>query len=343
MKVLIIRFSSIGDIVLTTPVIRCVKQQTNAEVHFLTKRSFAGLLMANPYVDKLWTIEKDLSEISTDLNAEGFDHVLDLHRNLRTSELRLRLTSSATMHLRPRPTWHAFSKLNLEKYLLVNFNVNRLPDVHIVDRYLATAARLGVVNDERGLDYFIPEQEAVDLTREQLPERYVAFVIGAAHATKRLTEEQMAAFCGALPYPVLLIGGPSEAAAGERIAARFPHVTNTCGRFRLGGSADLIRQAAAVVSHDTGMMHVAAAFRKPIISIWGNTVPDFGMYPYLPGEETVEKQRRQEVVGLSCRPCSKIGHQQCPKGHFRCIRDQDPVVLAEAAARLMDDREPAGV
>lgn len=343
MKVLIIRFSSIGDIVLTTPVIRCVKQQTGAEVHFLTKRSFAGLLEANPYVDKLWTIDKQLTEITSALIAENFDHVLDLHRNLRTTELRLRLNLSATRHLRPRPDWHAFDKLNLEKYLLVNFNVDRLPDVHIVDRYLATAASLGVVNDEQGLDYFIPQQETVALAEQQLPTEYVAFVIGAAHATKRLTEEQMVTFCSALPYPVLLIGGPAEASTGERIAANFPHVINTCGRFRLGGSADLIRQAAAVVTHDTGMMHVAAAFRKPIISVWGNTIPGFGMYPYLPGKEASEKQRRQEVVGLSCRPCSKIGHQQCPKGHFRCIRDQDPVVLAEAAIRLVNNREPTGM
>lgn len=342
MKVLIIRFSSIGDIVLTTPVIRCVKQQTGAEVHFLTKHSFAGLLAANPYVDKLWTIKKDLSEITPALLAEGFDHVLDLHRNLRTLALRFRLALSSASHLRPRPGWHAFNKLNLEKYLLVNVNVDRLPDVHIVDRYLATAATLGVTNDGKGLDYFIPEQEAVHLASEQLPSDYVAFVIGAAHATKRLTEEQMLAFCAALPYPILLIGGPAEVATGERLAADLPHVINTCGRFRLGGSADLIRQAAAVVTHDTGMMHVAAAFRKPIISIWGNTVPGFGMYPYLPGSEAVEKQRRQEVLGLSCRPCSKIGHQQCPKGHFRCIRDQDPIALAKAAARLVNNGEPAG-
>lgn len=330
MKILIIRFSSIGDIVLTTPVIRCVKQQTEADIHFLTKKGFAAILDANPYVDKLWTIDKDISEIATALLAEGFDHVLDLHRNLRTSELRLRLFVNKTSHPRPRPQWHAFDKLNLEKYLLVNLGINRMPDLHIVDRYLATAAALGVKNDGKGLDYFIPEKEAVDLAVEKLPGRYIAFVIGAAHATKRLTEEQMLAFCTALPHPILLLGGPAEKETGNRIAAALKNVTNTCGRFKLGGSADLVRQAAVVVTHDTGMMHVAAAFRKPIVSVWGNTVPALGMYPYLPGQESQEKERRQEVVGLSCRPCSKIGHQQCPKGHFRCIRDQDPARLVQA-------------
>ena len=350
MKVLIIRFSSIGDIVLTTPVVRCVKQQTGAEVHFLTKRRFVATLAANPYVDRLWTIDKSISEIAPALLDEGFDHVLDLHRNLRTTELRLRLTAYSARHLyfdyarqpRPRPRWHAFAKLNAEKYLLVNFGLDRLPDTHIVDRYLATARDLGVTNDGAGLDYFIPPGEAIDPVREQLPANFIAFVIGAAHPTKCLTESQMTALCAALPHPVYLVGGPAENAQGERVAAGFEHVVNTCGRYSLGGSADLIRRATVVVTHDTGMMHIAAAFRKPIISIWGNTVPEFGMYPYLPGNEDIEKTRRQEVRGLSCRPCSKIGHRKCPKGHFRCIRDQEPSAIARRAAAIFSLKTTGG-
>ncbi|MEM6772541.1 MAG: glycosyl transferase, partial [Bacteroidota bacterium] len=124
MKVLIIRFSSIGDIVLTTPVVRCLHQQRGATVHFLTKQSFASLLSANPYVDKLWTIKKEIKEVLPGLLAESYDHIIDLHVNLRTLELKTRLLSYATLHLRPRPKWHAFDKLNLEKYLLVNFKIN---------------------------------------------------------------------------------------------------------------------------------------------------------------------------------------------------------------------------
>ena len=164
MKVLIIRFSSIGDIVLTTPVIRCVREQTGAEVHFLTKAGFAGLLSANPYINKLWTIRKEISEVLPALLEQGYDHVIDLHANLRTLELRTRLFSYNTLHLRPRPKWHAFDKLNLEKYLLVNFKINRLPDTHIVNRYLAAAKKLNVTNDGKGLDYFVPEDEKVNLT-----------------------------------------------------------------------------------------------------------------------------------------------------------------------------------
>lgn len=333
MKVLVIRFSSIGDIVLTTPVIRCLHRQLGAEVHFLTKASFAGILRPNPYVHRLWTIQKDIAEVATDLIAQGFDHVIDLHRNLRTLELRTRIALNSTRHLRPRPQWDAFNKLNAEKYLLVNFGIDRLPDVHIVDRYIAAVP--GLENDGEGLDYFIAEKDTVDLNAAGIPARYLALVIGAAHRTKRLDENQLSAFCTAFPHPVVLLGGPAEKDTGDRIAGNKTHVINACGRFSLGGSADLIRQATAVVTHDTGMMHVAAAFRKPILSVWGNTVPAFGMYPYLPGNEAVEKERRQEVRGLACRPCSKIGHQQCPKGHFRCIREQDPREIAQRAARLI--------
>jgi ADP-heptose:LPS heptosyltransferase len=322
-KALIVRFSSIGDIVLTTPVVRCLKQQTDFEVHFLTKRSFAATLKGNPYIDKLWTIDKDINELSDTLLTEAFAQVIDLHGNLRTRELKTRLFFNATLHLRPRPQSRTFPKLNFQKFLLTRFGINRMPDVHIVDRYLETVRHLGVTNDGKGLDYFISPEDEVDLQAENLPEKYTAFVIGAAHATKRLTPPQMIEFCRNAKQPVVLLGGPAEAETGAQIAQGLDHVHNACGRFNLGGSADLVRKAALVVTHDTGLMHVAAAFRKPIISVWGNTVPDLGMYPYLPGQEELEKSRRREVAGLSCRPCSKIGHQECPQGHFRCILDQD--------------------
>lgn len=327
LKVLIVRFSSIGDIVLTTPVIRCLRQQTDFEVHFLTKRSFAATLKNNPYIDRLWTIDNDINELSQTLLTEDYAWIIDLHGNLRTRELKTKLTLNALRSRlsrgRPRPQSRTFRKLNFQKFLLTRFGINRMPDVHIVDRYLQTVEHLGVVNDGKGLDYFISPGDEVNLTAEGLPAEYTAFVIGAAHATKRLTPPQMVEVCRNSSRPVILLGGPAEAETGAEIAAGLDHVHNACGRFNLGGSADLVRKATLVLTHDTGLMHVAAAFRKPIVSIWGNTVPDLGMYPYLPGQEALEKERRREVAGLPCRPCSKIGHQECPKGHFRCILDQD--------------------
>jgi len=313
-KILIIRFSSIGDIVLTTPVIRCIKQQLGAEVHYLTKKGFRQVLEHNPYIDRIHTIEKKVAEVLDELKAEAFDFVIDLHRNIRSTQVKWALKAK-----------HAsFDKLNGEKWLMVRFKVNRLPDIHIVDRYLATAAALGVKNDGKGLDYFIPSEAEVNLADwlENPQQSYVAFVIGAAHATKRLPQDKIISICRKIQQPIMLLGGPAEARVGQQIAeAAGPHTINTCGKLRLHQSASVVQQAGKVISHDTGLMHIAAAFQKEIISIWGNTIPEFGMYPYYAAGESHNKTI--EVKPLSCRPCSKIGHQSCPKGHFKCMVDQD--------------------
>ncbi|NUO01764.1 MAG: glycosyltransferase family 9 protein [Saprospiraceae bacterium] len=325
-KILIIRFSSIGDIVLTTPVVRCLKKQTGAAVHYLTKQSFQAVLAANPYVDKVWTFRQEVTEVLPQLRAEGFDLVIDLHRNLRSLRVRLALWNVPS---------HVFNKLNVEKWLMVNWKINRLPNRHIVDRYLDTVRTLGVVNDGAGLDYFIPAEEEVDAAgflQERLPPSlpaipYIAFVTGAAHATKRLPEAKIIAICRLLQQPVVLLGGPDEAESGARIAAAAgPHVVNACGALKLNQSASVVRQASRVISHDTGLMHIAAALNKDIVSVWGNTIPAFGMYPYYPNG--TNRNTSIEVTGLSCRPCSKIGFNKCPKGHFKCMQEISETAVA---------------
>lgn len=317
-KILILRFSSIGDIVLTTPVIRCIKQQVpGAEVHYCTKKAFQSILANNPYVDKVHVLGENLSDLVQELKAENFDYVVDLHNNLRTRIIKTRLGKPS----------RSFNKLNYEKWLMVNFKLNRLPDVHIVQRYLDAAAALGVKDDGGGLDYFIPAKNEVDVHTlpEGFQQGYVAFAIGAQHYTKRLPTERIIELCERLQQPVILLGGKEDAATGEEIASYFQKQTtnneqrttiyNACGKYSLNGSASLVRQATQVVSHDTGLMHIAAAFGKDIISVWGNTIPEFGMYPFR------TKYKVLEVQGLSCRPCSKIGYSKCPKGHFKCMRD----------------------
>lgn len=336
LKVLVVRFSSIGDIVLTTPVIRVLSLQLGAEVHFLTKKSFKAVLEGNPYVQKLWTIEKDLHEIRDALRNEKYDRVIDLHNNLRTLTLKWFLM---------RPS-RSFNKLNFRKWLFTRFGWDTLPALHIVDRYLETVADLGAVNDGRGLDFFIPAGNHFDtytflqnLNKGDQPllplQPYIALVIGAAHATKRLPVAKLIDLVQRFNYPVVLLGGPDEKQSGDEIAAAGPHVLNACGACNLHGSAALVRDAAVVITHDTGLMHIAAAFQKPILSVWGNTVPAFGMYPYYGASRQTEY--RAEVTGLSCRPCSKIGHDHCPKGHFRCMEQQP---LEKITATVQDWLNP---
>jgi len=306
-KFLIIRLSSIGDIVLTTPLIRCIKQQfQRAEIHFLTKKQFEPILKSNPYIDKLWLYEGNFSELIPTLRHEKFDFIADLHRNFRSLFLRLMLG-------RPSAT---FTKLNFRKWLIVNFKWNLLPDVHIVDRYFKAVQKLGVKNDGQGLDYFIsPADEVVP----SFPE-YIAIVIGGKHNTKIFPASKVAEVIDRLRLPVILLGGKEDYARGEEILALISKpAVNACGRYSLNQAASLVKQSSAVLTNDTGLMHIASAYGKKMVSVWGNTIPAFGMYPYLPAGST--GSYLAEVAGLSCRPCSKLGFRECPRHHFRCMLD----------------------
>ena len=305
-KILLIRLSSIGDIVLTTPVIRCLKKQRDVEIHFLTKEKFKPVLAHNPYLHTIHAFQKSVSEVSIDLKKEQFHYVIDLHNNLRSWQV---------LFLLNFPTTYTFSKVNFRKWLLVNFKINRMPPIHIVDRYLKAAEALGVQNDGAGLDYFLPKEMKIPSGQ------YSVFAIGATHATKRLPTEKIIEWCEVFPQKLVLIGGQDVAVEGQKIAnVAGTHVNNQCGKCNLHESAAWIKGAQKVITHDTGMMHIAAAFHKEIVSIWGNTVPSLGMYPYYPNG--IDRNTTMEVPSLSCRPCSKIGFKKCPKGHFDCMNKQ---------------------
>jgi ADP-heptose:LPS heptosyltransferase len=245
------------------------------------------------------------------LKNESFDHIVDLHKNFRSKGIIFNLRKPVA----------SFSKVNFEKWLVVNLKINKLPPVHIVDRYFQAVEKFGAKNDGKGLDYFIPKKDEVDLkTLPQLFQNgYVGWVIGGKHNTKIYPEEKIIEICNAIGRPVILLGGPEDVEKGDRIVkATSDHIYYSCGKFSINQSASLVKQADKIITNDTGLMHIAAAFRKEIISLWGNTIPEFGMYPYMPGDEN--KSHILEVKNLSCRPCSKLGFEKCPKGHFDCMR-----------------------
>lgn len=325
MKFLIVRFSSIGDIVLTTPVVRCLKKQAvTAEVHYLTKKAFLPVLAANPYIDRIHTLDNDLDAVINKLQDEDFDYVIDLHHNLRTLRVKRALDKQS----------FAFNKLNIQKWLLTSFKINRMPDVHIVDRYLDTLKSFNIKNDGQGLDYFIPEKDQVK--EDDIPAShhagYIGVVIGAALNTKKYPLHKLKELCSIIDHPIILLGGKEDREEGDAIAALDPvKIYNACGKFNINESADLVRRAKLIISNDTGLMHIASAFCKPVISIWGNTVPEFGMYPYYPKAAPGAASMFDiiEVKGLSCRPCSKIGYDKCPKKHFKCMELTTPESVYE--------------
>lgn len=315
MKVLVIRFSSIGDIVLTTPVLRALKEQIpSIQLHFLTKAKFASLIKDNPRVDRLWTIEKSIKEVLSELKKENFDQIIDLHHNVRTIALKQKLGKPA----------HSFQKLNIQKWMLVHLKQNRLPDLHIVNRYLDTVKTLGVKPDLLPGEFYISVENEISAEQYDLnAKQYVGVAIGAQFATKTLPIHKLIEILDQIALPIVLLGGPDDQEKANSILTGLPHkdIRNLCGQLNLQQSASLVKQAAVLVTHDTGLMHIASCFETPVVSIWGNTVPAFGMYPYFPRNQALYSIH--EVLDLSCRPCSKIGFQTCPKKHFKCMENQD--------------------
>lgn len=315
-KILVVRFSSIGDMVLTSSVVRCLSEQLeDAEIHYVTKARYAELVEHNPRIAKIHVLQDDgLQALVKRLRKEQFDFVVDLHNSLRSRLLRIRLGVKGK----------SFPKLNIQKWLLVNFKINRLPDQHIVDRYFEAAQPLGVKNDGGGLECHLPpELSQADRLLQELPKSFVAIAIGGNYPTKKLPTAKLIEMVSALDVPCVLLGGPEDTEAGAAIAEQT-NAISACGQLSLLESAKLVKESAVTITHDTGMMHIAAAFQVPVMSIWGNTVTDFGMSPYFGSADvTADRSSIFEVQNLNCRPCSKLGHSKCPKGHFRCMQEQD--------------------
>ena len=315
MKILVIRFSSIGDIVLCSPVLRCLKNALPAtEIHFLTKKKFAGLLEFNPHLKKIHALDESLKEVRQNLKDEHFDLIIDLHSSLRSRWICLLLG---------RPVL-SVKKRNFDKWLLVRFGWNRLGTEHVVERYMQTLKPLKIEADNEGLEFYPCDCEKPE--DSELPDFYkdghfAVFSIGGTHFTKRMPAPKWMELLHKFPCPVIIAGGKEDMEEAARIekAGKLAGKTifNACGKFTIGGTAHLIRQSKLIVSHDTGLMHIAAAFQKPVVCIWGNTVPAFGFYPWKTDYYNLE------VKNLSCRPCTRIGKASCPKGHFFCMDHQD--------------------
>lgn len=290
---------------------RCLRNKfPDAEVHYLTKKRNVDLLQANPHIDKIQLLGDSLADTIRELKAENYDYIIDLHNNLRSLRVKLGLRTQS----------FSFNKLNLRKFFLTKFKLNMMPEAHIVDRNLNTLSHFQIINDGKGLEHFIPEEDEFALT--ELPESfrngYVALVLAGTYATKRMPAEKYKSLITGSETPFVLLGGKSERALASLILSwETKNVIDFTGKLRINQSASLVKNARLVIANDTGLMHIAAAFRKKILSVWGNTTPELGMYPYLPGDGS----EILELKGLSCRPCSKLGYHECPQKHFRCMND----------------------
>lgn len=301
------------------------KKFPETELHFLVKQAFSDLLIHNPYVSKIQFWKGSLRETLKDLKGENYDFVFDLHHNQRTFLLKLALGKPSG----------SFPKLNFKKYLLTVFGLDLLPDLHIVERYAKVLKPFGVETDSEGLDMFLwtdAEQYGKNAIKE-LPQKPAGIVLGGNYETKKWPLEYYPELINTLGKPVVLFGGKTEEEDAAWIAEKI-HVPflNFAGKGSLQESGAILRECEYVISHDTGLMHMAAAFKLEVFSIWGNTVPKFGMYPYKTESHVIENTR------LRCRPCSKLGYDECPKGHFRCMIELSP----EFVLKRISEEKPNG-
>lgn len=283
------------------------------------------VLENNPYICRIIGFNGNLTEISLRLRKENYDLIIDLHKNLRSIFLRIMLTKPSV----------SFKKLNFRKWLMVRFKIKCLPQKHLVERYFEALKKFGVNNDFQGCDFYLDEssiEKADQILAEAKLTEFYTIVLSGTYYTKRLPNEKILQIIELLEFPVVLLGGRDECKiASEIIAETGKQVLNLCGKTDIKLSAAIIYRSKAILTGDTGMMHIATALDKKTITVWGNTIPEFGMFPYRGGEHPwALRQHIFEVKGLKCRPCSKLGKNACPRKHFRCMNDQDVSLIAEA-------------
>jgi ADP-heptose:LPS heptosyltransferase len=311
-RILVIRFSSMGDILLTTPVLRALREKyPQGEIHFLTKAKFREAIETHPVPDQFWYLENSLHEIIRQLQQVRFDIVIDLHASMRSALVRFQLNGDHFI----------FPKKSLKRWLWMKYRIGKPDSRHIVERYMAALKPLGIISSAGKLEFNIHSEvlNRVVLEKKQhFQQNPVAIVLAATWNTKKWPEEHFIRFLKGLNRSFVLLGGPGEQAMGDRILQETQGGINLCGHCTLQESAAWIEQAPFVITHDTGLMHLAAALQKTCFVIWGNTTPELGMYPWK------TEFYNLEVRGLECRPCTHLGHAVCPKGHFACMRNNDP-------------------
>ena len=317
LKILVVRFSSIGDIVLTSPVVRCLKSQLNSKVHFLTKSKYECILRNNIFIDRIHTIDDSINDVIEDLKLEDYDYIVDLHNNIRSYQLRSLGTKTFKV-----------CKESFKKLIYIKLGINLLSNDHVVDRYMKTVEALSVKNDNKGLEYFLDRDVEVSFDTDQ---KYLIWCIGASFNNKKIGIKQISEACSKVNLPVVLIGGSEDSICANNIIESSSNnkISNFCGLLSLDESAFLIKKSSLVISNDTGPMHIAAAFKKAIISLWGCTKPSLGFYPYMTNSDSI-----MIVSEKSKRPCSKHG-SHCRYNSKGCINYISSKEISEAISDLI--------
>ena len=327
LRILLVRFSSIGDVLLTTPLVRALRRRhPDARLIYVTKRAVAPLVTDNPHLSQVIALEPDepLAHLAHRLRALEPTLGLDLHGSLRSAALRLLVQGR----------WSGYAKRKLARTLLVATKLDLYRgDVPVAERYFEAARRLDVRPDGGPPEFFLgaaaPERVSRWLAERGLAtEPLAALAPGAAHATKRWPIAHWQALAERLRemgYRLVVLGGPEDRGAAQQLG---PLAESAAGEFTLQETGACLARAKVLISGDTGVMHMATGVGTPVVALFGPTVRAFGFFPY---------HARATVLAqdLRCRPCSTMGTARCPLGHHRCLVDLLPAQVAAAVERLV--------
>lgn len=321
-KVLIVRLSSLGDILLITPLIRSIKKEnTLTEIHFLLRSEYKDSLVHNPYISKLITLSRaeDASAAKSTLSQNNYDLIIDLQNNFRSRNL-ISDFSCAKVY---------FKKYSLQKLLLVKFKINLMKNAQpIPERYAAPVP--GFKLDDEGLDLFTQNNPDGSLKDKQ---NLIGFCPGSRHFTKMWPLEYYTKLGKILierGFEIVLFGGKDDQNICKEISSNVSNCVNLCNNNDLLQTAADIKKCKAVVSNDSGLMHVSCALNVPVIAIFGSTVKEFGFTPYRCKNLVLENK------SLTCRPCSHIGRNHCPRRHFKCMKEITPQIVYNSINSLLN-------
>jgi lipopolysaccharide heptosyltransferase II len=345
-KILIIRLSSLGDILLATPLVRQLRQKyPRVQLDFLVRKEYAELLRHHPGLSRL--IEFDvrqgftsLQKLRKEIHRTCYDVVLDIHNNLRSRYLCFALPFLSFFRTRV----YRICKNQFVRFLLVKFKINLYRRLYgrvipVWEKYLLTARSLGIIADGRQLELYLPEEDIIAAQNFRLSltgnNWEIVIAPGAKHFSKRWPEESFAELIQQLyaktGMRTILVGGDEDILVIEKILQKLPEgmAASAAGRLSLLETAALIRQSKLMISNDSGLMHLGSALDVPLVAIFGSTVEELGFFPNSPKAIVVENH------GLYCRPCSHIGRSSCPEKHFRCMKEITPEKVLTAVLQKL--------
>jgi heptosyltransferase-2 len=343
-RTLIVRLSSIGDIVLSSPLLRALHRQLpNSRIDYVVKSEFADLIRHNPHISQVIEFPaggglSDLQSLRSRIHAAKYDLIVDIHGSLRSRYL----CFGAPRLVRVR-------KRKFARFLLVHFKWNLYSLLggapNVTDRYLETTQEFGIHDDGAGPELFLTESaissalHILAASGIRAGQTTIGICPSARHANKMWLKERFAEVAGALSReydaPILLFGSEGDTIVCKEVelltlsAVQESRVVNLAGRTSLLQAAALMDHCSIIITNDSGLMHIASARKRKAVAIFGPTVREFGFFP--PVREAAVIQN----TSLSCRPCTHIGLEKCPRGHFRCMKDIPTLEVLEAARRLM--------